>query len=129
MAGHCRKLGWAELPSSDEEGWRAERRGGVDNDGASEFFRSLFSPDVTGQSWLFPSPALEISLCKVQQIRFLDLVLLEGTELQENHFQPKRLLKVMPRDSRLPFERSSRKVGKVPSEKNQPEIVGTTFAI
>ena len=34
------------LPSSDEEGWRAERRGGaeqggVDNDSTSGFFRSL----------------------------------------------------------------------------------------
>jgi hypothetical protein len=46
-----------ELPSSDEEGWRAERRGGlslalrggltrggVGNVNAEEFFRSLFSP-------------------------------------------------------------------------------------
>jgi hypothetical protein len=38
-----------ELPSSDEEGWRAERRGGLnwegaDNGNAKEFFHSLFSP-------------------------------------------------------------------------------------
>jgi hypothetical protein len=29
------------LPSSDEEGWRAERRGGADHDSALEFSHRL----------------------------------------------------------------------------------------
>jgi hypothetical protein len=44
------------LPSSDEEGWRAERRGGAEvlAPSAKEFFRSLFVPPLVALLGGFP---------------------------------------------------------------------------